>query len=171
MMSLNVRFLIFLLILFGLMAISYNSQPESQPILRASINKIRAYLKQPEQPASYLTSMHKQLPTKPFVPPNKEVIATKQRVQELQEVQKNQEAMHSSGKTQLNLSLPEDWEVYEWEKTTEYTRYPDFFVPKERNSRFGVSGALHLDESEAAEEAPLEKSILGAEVELKWRLP
>lgn len=164
-MNVNVRFLIFLLIVSGLIAISYNSRPDEQPILRASISKIRSYLTVPNQEPSYLTRLHEKLAIKPFLKPVEEVIETKQQIKELEEVIQQQE------KAELNLSLPNDWEVYEWEKPAYYSSYPNFFVPKERNSRFGVSGALHLDDSDEAEEGPIEKSILGAEVELKWKLP
>ncbi len=164
-MKINLRFLIFLLIISGLIAISYNSRPESQPILRASISKIRSYLTVPNQEPSYLTRLHEKLATKPFIKPVEEVIETKQQIKKLEEIMQQQE------KVELNLSLPSDWEMYEWEKPAYFSSYPNFFVPKERNSRFGVSGALHLDESDEADQGPIEKSILGAEVELKWMLP
>lgn len=164
-MKVNIRFLMFLLLISGLIALSYNSRPDEQPILRASISKIRSYLTVPSQEPSYLKNLHKKLPTKPFVKPTEEVIETKQQIKELEEV------MLQQGKAELNLSLPKGWEVYEWEKPAYFSNYPNFFAPKERNSRFGVSGALHLDDSDEAEQGPIEKSILGAEVELKWKLP
>lgn len=164
-MKINLRFLVFLLIISSLIAVSYNSRPDAQPILRASISKIRNYLTVPNQEPSYLKILNEKLVTKPFQKIDEEVIETKQQVKKLEHMMQQHE------KTELNLSLPKEWEAYEWKKPAYYSSYPNFFVPKERNTRFGVSGALHLDESDDAYEGPIEKSILGAEVELKWKLP
>src|SRR5690554_5026356 len=65
-MKVNPRFIIFLLVISALIIISYDSRPDRQPILRASIDKIRGYLTPKNTDESYLEKLHKQLPTKPF---------------------------------------------------------------------------------------------------------
>ena len=178
-MKVNPRFIIFLLVISTLIIISYDSRPDRQPILRASIDKIRGYLTPNSTGDGYLEKLHKQLPTKPFQLPKiltdqseKETELLKQSVPEKEELSVIQAPTSTKEKTELNLSLPDDWELYEWEKPTYYSSYPNFFVPKEKNNkRFGVSGALHLDDSDEANDEPLEKTILGGEVELKWMLP
>lgn len=165
-MRVNRLFFVFLLVLAVLMAVSYYSQPDTTPIARASISKIRGYLATSSGEPSYLERLHKQLPTKQFFLPESEIAEPKHNIKEVEErIQAVDEHI------KLNLSLPKDWQAYEWQEPTYYSSYPNFFVPVTKDKRFGVSGSLHLDESEAAEEEPLEKSIIGAEVELKWRLP
>lgn len=165
-MRINRFFIIFLFILAGLITFSYSSQPDTHPIVRASISKIRGYLAPSSTEPSYLERLHKQIPTKQLFIPKEEVIETKQQIKVFEEkIQTKEEHIN------LNLALPDDWEAYEWKKPAYYSSYPNFFVPKGKDKRFGVSGALHLDESDEAQEGPLEKSILGAEVELQWRLP
>ena len=53
-MKINRSFIVFIFILAGLMTFSYNSQPDTHPIVRASISKIRGYLAPSNGEPSYL---------------------------------------------------------------------------------------------------------------------
>lgn len=68
----------------------------------------------------------------------------------------------------LNLTLPEiEWESGSWQDGSR--PYPDFFRPAD-DGRLNISGRLHWDESEEARSLPITETILGAEVELQFRL-
>lgn len=180
-MSMTRRFLVLFLIFIGLpsglIAIYYINPSDIQSVLQENISDVRDSLNLPQPESSSLQTPQTVKPEESLKPrkkkaepevkvvaaPKKEVLQTKQKIKELEQ--------ESIERAKLNLSLPDDWEAYEWQKPTYYSSYPNFFVSKKHNSRFGVSGALHLDEREEAEERPIEKSILGGEVEIQWKLP
>lgn len=71
-------------------------------------------------------------------------------------------------KKKLNLALPKEWDSSDWKKPVE-ERHPNFFKPAD-GKKVNVSTKLHWDESEEAQDLPLEKMIEGVELELQIKL-
>lgn len=72
-------------------------------------------------------------------------------------------------KQPLNLSLPSDWQWHDDALMTEHQTFPNVFKLSPYENRFSVSGRLHLDESEDADELPTLELLQGAELELIFR--
>lgn len=68
----------------------------------------------------------------------------------------------------LNLALPAEWDNSDWKKPIE-ERQPNFFKPADPK-KVKLSTKLHWDESEEAQDLPLEKMIEGVELELQIKL-
>ncbi|HUH58312.1 MAG TPA: hypothetical protein VL020_07390, partial [Pseudomonadales bacterium] len=142
-MSSSRRFLIFIVIVMAVVvvAVLFRTQPSLKSILSTDVSKASnaqavslpkpaVTTKKPEQPQASLKPKKKEeLKPKPSSKPAarsleatetpKEALKSKQKIQELEKE-----------KAQLNLSLPDEWEAYEWDKPTKYSSYPNFFVPK-----------------------------------------